>query len=194
MKEMLEIQSRLVAPKNQRNEFGNFNYRSLEDILSAAKPILKELGCTVTFSDDLVMLGERIFVKSVCTLKNAEGETETSTSFAELDNHKGMSKEQSTGSASSYARKYAVCSLFAIDDSQDVDSFENAPDAPRHAPTDNIQVLKEFCASMKGTADAADLLDFYTYWSGRITQGKFNGTMNPEHLWQKRQNNKNKTE
>ena len=125
MKELNIIQTRLVATKNATNDFGHYKYRSLESIMECLKPLLKETECTITFNDDLVCIEGRIFVKSTAILKNKDGETETSTSFAELDNHKGMSREQSTGSSSSYARKYAACSLLAIDDNQDVDSMDN---------------------------------------------------------------------
>lgn len=130
MKELNEIQIHLNAPKGKKNAFGGFKYRSLEDILEAMKPLLKAQACVITFTDDLQAIGERIFIKSTATITNAAGEKESSTSFAELDTHKGMSKEQATGSASSYARKYAVCSLCAIDDNIDVDSLDHTEPAP----------------------------------------------------------------
>lgn len=186
MKELKSIQQRLVAPKNQKNDFGNYNYRSLEGIMEAVKPLLQELDCTITFTDDLVMLGDRIFCKSVCTLKNSDNETESSTSFAELDNHKGMSKEQSTGSASSYARKYAVCSLLAIDDNADPDMLDNRETTAAQEPKkDNLTLLKEFCTSQKGKVETKTLKAFYDYWSKKIESGGFKGTMNPSSLWNK---------
>lgn len=191
MKELIEIQNRLVAPKNQKNTFGNYNYRNLEGIMEAVKPLLKELNCTITFTDDLLMLGDRIFCKSVCVLKNESGEIETSTSFAELDNHKGMSKEQSTGSASSYARKYAVCSLLAIDDNADPDMLDNT-ETEQEPKKDNLTLLKNFCTSQKGKVETEKLKEFYNYWSGRIEKGEFNGTMNPSKLfnnWVNRERN-----
>lgn len=186
MKELIEIQNRLVAPKNQKNTFGNYNYRNLEGIMEAVKPLLKELKCTITFTDDLLMLGERVFCKSVCTLKNESGEIETSTSFAELDNHKGMTKEQSTGSASSYARKYAVCSLLAIDDNADPDMLDNRETTTDQEPKkDNLTLLKDFCTSQKGKVETKTLKAFYDYWSKKIESGGFKGTMNPSSLWSK---------
>ena len=127
MKELNEIQTNLVAPKGQTNSFGGYKYRNLEDILESAKPLLRSTGCTITFTDELVELanGTRIFCKSTATLTAPGGEQVSSTSFAELDAHKGMSKEQSSGSSSSYARKYALCSLLAIDDNRDPDNFDN---------------------------------------------------------------------
>lgn len=143
MKELNIIQTRLVATKNATNDFGHYKYRSLESIMECLKPLLKETECTITFNDDLVCIEGRIFVKSTAILKNKEGETETSTSFAELDNHKGMSREQSTGSSSSYARKYAACSLLAIDDNQDVDSMDNRGEekSSRLSVEDSIKIL-----------------------------------------------------
>lgn len=181
MKELLEIQTRLVAPKNQTNTFGNYNYRNLEGIMLAAKPLLNELKCTITFTDELVLLGDRIFCKSTATLKNAEGEYETSTSFAELDSHKGMSKEQSSGSASSYARKYAVCSLLAIDDNADPDMLDNREQTTKEV--DNATILKDFCSSMKGKSDIDTLKSFFNYWNKKVESGEFKGTMNAEKLW-----------
>lgn len=189
MKELNTIQTKLVAPKNQKNGFGNYNYRNLEGIMEAVKPLLIETECTITFNDELIMLGDRIFCKSTATLKNQQGDIETSTSFAELDNHKGMSKEQSTGSSSSYARKYAICSLLAIDDNADPDMLDNRETASAPAPTaptqDNAAVLKSFCASMKTQpgVDIKDLTDWYTYWSKRIESGDFKGDINPVKLW-----------
>ena len=186
MKELKSIQQRLVAPKNQTNNFGNYNYRNLEGIMEAVKPLLQELDCTITFTDDLVMLGDRIFCKSICTLKNADNEFESSTSFAELDNHKGMSKEQSTGSASSYARKYAVCSLLAIDDNADPDMLDNRETTTAQEPKkDNLTLLKDFCTSQKGKVETKTLKAFYDYWSKKIENGGFKGTMNPSSLWSK---------
>lgn len=189
MKELIEIQTRLVAPKNQTNTFGNYKYRNLESIMEAVKPLLKELGCTITFTDDLIMLGDRIFCKSTATLKNSNGEMETSTSFAELDNHKGMSKEQASGSSSSYSRKYAVCSLLAIDDNQDIDSMDNSyrDEVAQPITTDNATILKNFCNSLWKTLNAEEqekMKKFNTYWNKRITDGTFKGTINPERLWQ----------
>ena len=113
MKELTVIQSELKAPKNQRNTFGNYNYRSAEDILEALKPMLKENGCILTISDEMVNLGNRFYVKSTVTLTNSEKETVSTTAFArEEEIQKGMNSAQITGSASSYARKYALNGLF----------------------------------------------------------------------------------
>lgn len=122
MKELQTIQAKLKAPKNQRNSFGGYDYRSCEDILEAAKPILEELHCTLTLSDEIVALGSRFYVKATASLKSESGETETTTAYArEEETKKGMDAAQITGSASSYARKYALNGLFCIDDNKDPD-------------------------------------------------------------------------
>lgn len=123
MKELQIIQTKLKAPKNQYNSFGKYNYRSCEDIVEAAKPILAENECTLTISDDIIMIGNRIYVKATATITNSKGEKEQCAAFArEEETLKGMTAPQITGSTSSYARKYALNGLFCIDDTQDSDS------------------------------------------------------------------------
>ena len=117
MKELVNIQSKLKAPKGQINKFGGYKYRSCEDILEAVKPLLAENECTLTITDDVIMVGDRIYVKAQAELTNKEGLKVCTTSFArEEETQKGMSAAQITGSASSYARKYALNGLFCIDD------------------------------------------------------------------------------
>lgn len=126
MKELQVIQSQLKAPKNQRNSFGGYDYRSCEDILEAVKPLLCELHCTLTLSDELVALGSRFYVKATAEIRSESGEVETTTAYArEEETKKGMDAAQITGSASSYARKYALNGLFCIDDNKDPDTSKN---------------------------------------------------------------------
>lgn len=123
MKELIAIQSELKAPKSQFNKFGGYKYRKAEDILEAVKPLLNKQKCTLTITDDIVMVGNRIYVKSTATIKNEKGECETTTGWArEEENKKGMDGSQITGASSSYARKYALNGLFAIDDNADSDT------------------------------------------------------------------------
>lgn len=123
MKELITIQSTLKAPKSQYNAFGNYKYRKVEDILEAVKPIMSNLGCTLVMTDDIEMVGNRIYVKATATLKNSKGEIEITTGYArEEETKKGMDGSQITGAASSYARKYALNGLFAIDDNADSDT------------------------------------------------------------------------
>jgi hypothetical protein len=124
MKELMEIQSKLNVPKSLTNSYGGYKYRSAELILEAVKPLLKENNCTLTIIDDIVMVGDRIYVKATATIKNGKGEMETTTAFArEAISKKGMDDSQVTGAASSYARKYALNGLFCIDDTKDADAL-----------------------------------------------------------------------
>lgn len=132
MNTLLAIQRELKAPKGQFNKFGNFRYRSCEDILEAVKPILEKYDALLTLTDDLILLGDWVFLKSTATLK-VGGETYTASAFARIDKEKkGMDSAQLTGSASSYARKYALNGLFLIDDERDGDAQE--PPAPQTLP------------------------------------------------------------
>lgn len=122
MKELITIQSELKAPKSQFNKFGGYKYRKAEDILEAVKPLLAKQKCTLIITDDVVLIGNRIYVKATAIIKNEKGECETSTGWArEEETKKGMDGSQITGASSSYARKYALNGLFAIDDNQDSD-------------------------------------------------------------------------
>lgn len=122
---LIDVQGRLKAPKGQYNNFGKYKYRSSEDILEAVKPLLVEQGLLLTIEDDIVMVGERIYVKAIATVRYGE-ESITSVAFAreELEK-KGMDSSQVTGAASSYARKYALNGLFCIDDTKDSDATNN---------------------------------------------------------------------
>lgn len=121
------IQKELKAPKGQRNTFGNYNYRSAEDILEAVKPLLFEAKTALTISDDLIFIGDRYYIKATVTLRDAEStEVIENVAFArEEETKKGMDGSQITGTASSYARKYAMNGLFAIDDTKDADTDEH---------------------------------------------------------------------
>lgn len=123
MKELISIQYELKAPKSQFNTFGGYKYRKAEDILEAVKPLLNRQNCTLTITDDVVMVGNRIYVKATATIKNEKGDCETTIGWArEEETKKGMDGCQITGAASSYARKYALNGLFAIDDNVDSDT------------------------------------------------------------------------
>ena len=115
------IQKTLKAPKNQRNTFGNYNFRSCEDIVEAVKPILPDKA-TLKLSDEMVMLGNRYYVKATASLFYA-GQCESVSAYArEAESRKGMDDGQLTGATSSYARKYALNGLFMIDDQKDADA------------------------------------------------------------------------
>ena len=124
---LIAVQKALKAPKNQRNNFGNYNYRSCEDILEAVKPLLVKEGLLLTLSDTMVEVGGRVYVKATATVAERGLSPElkeeiTVTAFArEEEEKKGMDASQITGAASSYARKYALNGLFCIDDTKDSD-------------------------------------------------------------------------
>ena len=127
-------QNELKAPKNQYNGFGKYSYRSCEDILEAAKPVCAKYGLLLTVSDEVVLTGERYYIKATATLCDAQGgsdEVMTATAYArEPDTKKGMDDSQVTGAASSYARKYALNGLFCIDDTKDADAAESEKKKP----------------------------------------------------------------
>ncbi|WP_142414416.1 ERF family protein [Hathewaya massiliensis] len=121
---LLNIQANLKAPKSQYNNFGKYSYRNCEDILEAVKPLLAENKLALTISDEIVLIGDRYYVKAVASVIDAETcDKESVSAFArEEENKKGMDASQLTGSTSSYARKYALNGLFCIDDTKDSDT------------------------------------------------------------------------
>jgi hypothetical protein len=119
---LMTIQSNLKAPKGQYNNFGKYKYRSCEDILESVKPLLSQHDCALVITDDIVMLGERIYVKATAKLISGSEHIESSAFAREEDTKKGMDSSQVTGAASSYARKYALNGLFCIDDTKDSDT------------------------------------------------------------------------
>ena len=125
---LLEIQTELKAPKSQYNSFGKYKYRNCEDILEALKPLLAKVKAAVIITDEIVNIAQRFYVKATVKLINVENEEviETSAYAREPENKKGLDESQITGSTSSYARKYALNAMFAIDDTKDSDY---APDS-----------------------------------------------------------------
>ena len=119
---LIKIQTELKAPKNQKNNFGGYNYRSCEDIFEAVKPLLKENGLTLRLTDELVNIGERYYIKATAILSDGTDTIENIAYAREEETKKGMDGSQITGASSSYARKYALNGLFLIDDVKDSDS------------------------------------------------------------------------
>lgn len=160
MKELITIQSKLNAPKSQYNSFGKYKYRSCEDILAAVKPLLQETSCTLTISDDILMVGNRIYVKATCVLTNAAGEKETTTAFArEEETKKGMDGSQVTGASSSYARKYALNGMFAIDDNQDSDVTNNGQKGEQKGESG---IPKDLTAKIAAAKSRDELMTLYS--------------------------------
>ena len=155
MKELIAIQSELKAPKGQTNSFGKYKYRSCEDILEAVKPLCIKHNCLLTISDEMIMLGERYYVKATAEIKTSDSTVTSVSAYArEALSKKGMDESQITGSASSYARKYALNGLFCIDDTKDADTMDNRSQAqhtsnkPQSTPATIQQKgkLKDFLA------------------------------------------------
>lgn len=135
MSKLQEIQHKLKAPKGQYNNFGKYKYRSCEDILEAVKPILYEVGCTLTLTDTVELIGDRYYIKATAWLKG-EDTDEVVTAYArEAETKTGMDASQITGTASSYARKYALNGLFCIDDTKDADTDEYAEQTRKEKKT-----------------------------------------------------------
>ena len=124
---LMIIQQDLIAPKNQYNSFGKYNYRSCEDILEGLKPCLKKVKAVVTISDEIIEISGRHYVRSTAYLHDTESDAyvQNSAYAREEESKKGMDASQVTGSASSYARKYALNGLFCIDDVKDADTRDN---------------------------------------------------------------------
>lgn len=145
---LVAIQAQLKAPKDKMNSFGGYKYRSCESILEAVKPLLQAQGCTLTISDEIVESGNRIYVKAKATLSDGESECSTFGFAREPESKKGMDEPQVTGTASSYARKYALNGLFAIDDTKDADTDEYARETGK-------QAQQQRSAAQKRSAPAA---------------------------------------
>ena len=124
MDTLMKIQSELKAPKGNYNKFGKYSYRSCEDILEAVKPICKKYDSVLVISDKPILIGERYYIEATVTLRTPRNIFEVKAYAREEDTKKGMDASQITGTASSYARKYALNGLFCIDDTKDADSNE----------------------------------------------------------------------
>ena len=180
---LVEVQSKLKAPKSQFNKFGNYAYRNCEDILEALKPLLNEVKAIINISDDVVLVGERYYIKATVKFICAEtGEIiEASAIAREEENKKGMDSSQLTGSTSSYARKYALNGLFAIDDTKDSDAT-NTHNKDTSKASNNNEVISEaqvkrlfVLAKGKDTDKVKSVVDKYGFKSSKdITKDKYN--------------------
>lgn len=132
---LLYVQQNLNAPKNKRNNYGGYNYRSCEDILLSVKPLLKEVGAILTLNDEIEERGGELYIKATATFI-CSGMVSVTAYAREERNKKGMDAPQMTGACSSYARKYALNGLFAIDDAKDpdTDEFQRQNRQPQAAP------------------------------------------------------------
>lgn len=144
IEKIVAIQSELKAPKGQYNSFGKYNYRSCEDILEGVKPLLTKHGLVLTIQDSIDLIGDRFYVKATATITDGKEQLSTSAYARESLDKKGMDASQVTGATSSYARKYALNGLLAIDDTKDADTMDNSkkPAQPTQETVYNWQTLK----------------------------------------------------
>lgn len=149
--------TQLKAPKNLKNSFGNYSYRNAESIYEAVKPLLEKHKLSLVISDSIEAVGDRIYIKATATLTDSKGESVSATAYArEAFTKKGMDEAQITGSASSYARKYALGGLFLLDDNKDIDSLDNA-DTNASAPAKPKKTAKEYAQEVTQTLISAGL-------------------------------------
>lgn len=144
IEKIVAIQSELKAPKGQYNSFGKYNYRSCEDILEGVKPLFAKHGLVLTIQDSIELIGDRYYVKATATITDGKENVSTSAYARESLDKKGMDASQVTGATSSYARKYALNGLLAIDDTKDADTMDNSkkPAQPTQETVYNWQTLK----------------------------------------------------
>lgn len=150
---LLAIQTKLKAPKGQYNSFGKYSYRSAEDILEAVKPLNAEQGVLLTITDEIKEVGGRIYVVATATVSDGTDELKVSAFAREPENKKGMDESQITGATSSYARKYALNGLYAIDDNKDADTDEHKQqqeNAPKKQQAQKQQAQKQQQLQEKG--------------------------------------------
>lgn len=171
--QLAKIQSEVKAPKGQFNSFGKYKYRSAEDILEAVKPVINSRGFSIMISDTIIMVGDRYYVQAVVTLTDGK-ETYTATACArEEESKKGQDASQTTGSSSSYARKYALSGLFGLDDTKDSDATnthgqESKPAqafAPKPAPAPSepqIAISAQELGELKRLLDECSAVEHLT--------------------------------
>lgn len=166
LEKLSNIQNELKAPKGQYNSFGKYKYRSCEDILEALKPILKENRTSLVISDDLENIGERYYIKATATIYDLDGDMKISnTAYArEEETKKGMDGSQITGTASSYARKYALNGLFNIDDTKDADTDEHHNQVNQPKQT----------SAKKTTGDKNATVDYHKLLVAELNKRKIN--------------------
>lgn len=158
---LIKIQTELKAPKSQRNNFGGYNYRSAEDILEAVKPLLAKYNCQLTLADDVILVGDRIYIKATATFQDGESTITTSALARESLTKKGMDDSQITGTASSYARKYCLNGLFLIDDQKDADTdeFRKAQSRPNPKPQSKVERPEIDFSLLRDSVEAIDDMD-----------------------------------
>lgn len=162
IEKIVAIQSELKAPKGQYNSFGKYNYRSCEDILEGAKPLLAKYGLVLTIRDGIELIGDRFYVKATATITDGKEQLSTEAYARESADKKGMDASQVTGATSSYARKYALNGLLAIDDTKDADTMDNSkkPVQQTQETVYNWQTLK--ARATQGGISEEELVHYVT--------------------------------
>lgn len=182
LEKLSNIQIELKAPKNQFNKFGGYKYRNCEDILEAVKPICHKNRTSLTLDDELVLLGDRYYIRAVAKLYDWDSDRTITTSALarETSTKKGMDESQITGSASSYARKYALNGLFNIDDTKDMDTNELSEETKNRKQQSSKNTKKD------DTKDKSIII--YNYYKehkdtfGKALIGVLNGRKNVQEL------------
>lgn len=154
---LFTVQQKLKVQKSNYNEFGKYSYRSAEDIEAAVKPLLAEVNCVLYLHDEILLIGNRYYVKAVATIEDFDGNAQSVAAFArEEEVKKGMDASQITGAVSSYARKYALSGLFAIDNTKEADTMDNtekkAPKEDLPISVDEAKNLENLIKSAPGTS------------------------------------------
>lgn len=202
---IINIQQKLKAPKTQRNNFGNYNYRSCEDILEAVKPLLEENKCFLVITDEIINLGNRYYVKATAKLINDDGAliAENNGIAREEESKKGMDGSQITGASSSYARKYALNGLFGIDDTKDSDYTNTTVDEvkatfsqAKEIKTPTMDEVKQYLMDKQYTTFSANkFFNYYNNLGWKSKDGKpITDWQKLADVWNKKQlENDNKT-
>ena len=157
MKELIAIQKELKAPKGQMNKFGNYKYRSCEDILEAVKPLLAKHNALLLITDEVKSVGDNIYIEATAVFQVGENAISVKAQAGINPNRKGMDIAQSYGASSSYARKYACCGIFLLDDTKDADSKDNTEEN-KPASKDDIEDAKQ---TLREAHEMGSLKDAY---------------------------------
>ena len=170
METLQKIQQELKAPKGQYNSFAKYNYRSCEDILEAVKPLLVKYEATLVLHDTIEQIGERYYIKATADFCDKDGKTVSASAFArEPEEKRGMDEPQITGTASSYARKYALNGLFLIDDTKDADTDEYAKTTKKSAPKSTAEDKADYKLSFQEVREKLTTIDtldgLNKYWA-----------------------------
>lgn len=154
------IQNKVKAPKGQFNSFGKYHYRSAEDILEAVKQVVNPMGYSITISDTIINVGDRYYIKATATLSNGKETWSTDGYAREEESKKGMDGSQVTGASSSYARKYALNGLFALDDTKDSDATNTHGKEPaKEAPKPSVSISAAELGEVKKLLDECQTME-----------------------------------